>query len=82
MVKDVVQGKSRDEIRAKVRELTRREYEIQNEKEVFEFISFLKRTQPHTVNPNSPLKLNELCHIEDWQNNELKEIISELQYAI
>ena len=81
MVKDVVRGKSRDEIRAKVRELTRREFEIQNEKEVFEFISFLKRSQPHSVNPNSPLKLNKLCHIEDWQNNELKEIISELQYA-
>jgi len=79
--KDVVQGKSGDEIRAKVRELTRREYEIQNEKEVFEFISFLKRSQLHTVNPNSPLKLNKPCHIEDWQNNELKEIISELQYA-
>ena len=48
MVKDVVRGKSRDEIRDKVRELTRREFEIQNEKEVFEFISFLKRSQPYS----------------------------------
>jgi SAM-dependent methyltransferase len=70
IVKDVIQGKSRDEIRAKVRELTTRDY-----------ISFLKRTQPYSVNPSSPLKLNKLCHIEDWQNNELKEVISELQYA-
>ncbi len=81
IVKDVIEGKSREEIRAKVRELTRKEYEIKSEKEVSDFISFLKRTQPHSVNPNSPLKLNKLCHIEDWQNSELREIISELQYA-
>lgn len=81
IVKDIIQGKSRDQIRAKVREITNREYEIQSEKEVSDFISFLKRTQPHTVNPNNPLKLNKLCHIEDWQNSELREIISELQYA-
>ena len=81
IVKDVIQGKSRDEIRAKVRELTTREYEIECEKEVFDYISFLKRTQPYSVNPNSPLKLNKLCHVEDWQNNELSQIITELQYA-
>lgn len=81
IIKDVIQGKSRDEIRAKVRKLTAREYEIECEKEVFDYISFLKRTQPYSSNPNSSLKLNKLCHIEDWQNNELKEIISELQYA-
>jgi SAM-dependent methyltransferase len=41
----------------------------------------LKRTQPYSVNPNSPLKLNKLCHVEDWQNNELSQIITKLQYA-
>lgn len=81
IVKDVIQGKSRDEIRAKVRELTTREYEIECEKEAFDYISFLKRTQPYSVNPNSSLKLNKLCHVEDWQNNELSQIITELQYA-
>jgi SAM-dependent methyltransferase len=81
IVKDVIQGKSRDEIRAKVRELTTREYEIECEKEVFDYISFLKLTQPYSSNPNSSLKLNKLCHIEDWQNNELSQIITELQYA-
>jgi SAM-dependent methyltransferase len=81
IVKAIIQGKSRDEIRAKVRELTKREFEIQNEKEVFDYISFLKRTQPYSVNPNSSLKLNKLCHLEDWQNNELSQIITELQYA-
>jgi SAM-dependent methyltransferase len=83
IIKDVIQGKSRDEIRAKVRKLTAREYEIECEKEVFDYISFLKRTQPYSSssNPNSSLKLNKLCHIEDWQNSELKEIISELHYA-
>jgi SAM-dependent methyltransferase len=81
ILKDVIQGKSRDEIRSKVRALTTREYERQCEKEVFDFISFLKRTQPFSVNSDSRLKLNKLCHVEDWQNNELGEIISELQYA-
>jgi hypothetical protein len=41
----------------------------------------LKLTQPYSSNPNSSLKLNKLCHIEDWQNNELSQIITELQYA-
>jgi SAM-dependent methyltransferase len=81
IVKDVIQGKNREEIRAKVRELTTREYEIECEKVVFDYVSFLKRTQPYSSNPNSPLKLNKLCHVEDWQNDELRQIITELQSA-
>lgn len=81
IVKYVFQGKSKDEIRDKVKELTSSKHDIKCQKEVSDFISFLKRTQPHSVNPHNPLKLNKLCHIEDWQNSELREIISELQYA-
>jgi SAM-dependent methyltransferase len=81
IAKYIVQGKSRDDIRTKVRELTKVKYQIQSEKEVLDFVSFLKRTQPHCMIPNNPPKLNKLCYIEDWQNSEVKEIISELQYA-
>jgi hypothetical protein len=42
----------------------------------------LKQTQPYGINPNKPVKLNKLCFVEDFLNNELKEIISELNVAI
>ena len=42
----------------------------------------MKQTQPYSINPNDPVKLKKLCCVEDFLNNELKEIISELNIAI
>ncbi len=81
IIKDILQGHSREEIRDKVRKLEENLQQRQAEKEVRNFIIHLKQNTPYHINPNNSPKLNRLCCIEDWQNNEIKEIISELQYA-
>jgi SAM-dependent methyltransferase len=51
-----------------------------DEKEAFEFTSYLKRTSPHhIINPNDQSKLNRLCYVEDWENSEIKKALTELQ---
>jgi SAM-dependent methyltransferase len=51
-----------------------------DEKEAFEFTSYLKRTSHHhVINPNDQSKLNRLCYVEDWENSEIKKALTELQ---
>ena len=76
LIKDILEGRSREEIRAKVRKLN----DVHAEKEALNFISYLKKKYPYNIiNPNDRPKLNRLCYVEDWENSEIKEIISELQ---
>ena len=77
ILKDVIQGKNSEEIRAKVRSLDVKGRGLG--KEIPEFISHLKRASPHHVNPNDKLKLNRLCFVEDLENSEVREILSSLQ---
>lgn len=76
-MKDIIQGKSRQEIRAKVKQLDLERLE----KEALDFIDHLKQTSPYHVDPNDKAKLNRLCYIEDWENKEIIEALSELQHA-
>jgi SAM-dependent methyltransferase len=75
ILKDVIEGKSSEEIRAKVVMLRGKGLG----KEVPKFISHLKRTSPYYVNPSDKLKLNRLCYVEDLENSEIMQIISSLQ---
>src|ERR687892_2244215 len=79
ILKDFLAGKGSQEIRDKIQELDRAEAEKRAEKEVFEFIKQLKRSSADQKNSTEKLKLNKLCYIEDWQNDELRQVISELQ---
>jgi SAM-dependent methyltransferase len=79
ILKDFLAGKSSQEIRYRVRELDQLEAEKHYEKEVFEFIEQLKKSSAYQINSTEKLKLNKLCCIEDWQNDELRQIISGLQ---
>ena len=81
IIKDIFQGRSREDIRAKVRKLEENQQQKQEEKEVRNFILHLKQNLPYHVNPNNSLKLNRLCYIEDWKKIEIKNIIYELQKA-
>ncbi|HEY9388133.1 MAG TPA: class I SAM-dependent methyltransferase [Nitrososphaeraceae archaeon] len=77
ILRDVIEGKSSEEIQAKVRSL-----DVGGKglgKQVPKFISHLKRTSPYHVNPNDKLKLNRLCYVEDSENSEIMEILSSLQ---
>ena len=50
-----------------------------DEKESNEFISYLKKTSPYQGNQNEKSKLNRLCYVEDWQEIEIRDTLSELQ---
>ena len=75
ILKEVIEGKSSEEIRARVISLRGKGLG----KEVPKFISHLKRTSPYYINPNDKPKLNRLCYVEDLENNEIMEILSSLQ---
>jgi SAM-dependent methyltransferase len=43
-----------------------------------DYIRQLKKTQPYSINPAGKIKLNKLCCIEDWQNEEIKNTLHSL----
>ena len=47
--------------------------------EARQFISYLKQSFPYESNAFQRLKLNRLCSLEDWNNDEIRQILSELQ---
>jgi SAM-dependent methyltransferase len=77
ILKDVIEGKSSEEIRAKVRSLDKMGRGLG--KEVPKFILQLKTTSPYHINSNDKPKLNRLCYVEDLQNSEIMETLSSLQ---
>jgi SAM-dependent methyltransferase len=68
LIKDIFKG---EDIEGKCRLL--------DDKKVFDFISHLKQTCPFYNNPTDNTKINRLCYIEDWSNNEIINALSELQ---
>jgi SAM-dependent methyltransferase len=80
IIKDIVQGKGSSEIRSKVRLLDEKLAQRQGEKETLDFVSYLKNNSPYNItDPNCQPKLNRLCYVEDWENSEIKEALTELQ---
>lgn len=79
LVRDVVAGKTRDEIRAKIRTLDENDHEKRLEGQCAQFISELKKSLPSGSAGRKDLRLNKLCCVEDWENPELKELVSQLQ---
>lgn len=83
ILKDLVQAKSPEEIRTKLKILKERQIKLQNEKEINNYINHLKRSSPpFFIDKNNNPMLNRLCYIEDWNHIEVKKIINELQNPI
>ena len=78
-IKDIIQARDREYIRVKIRELEQRRAELRNKKDIYNFISRLKKRSPYSIDPNQKTKLNRLCYLEDWENSEITQTISELQ---
>jgi SAM-dependent methyltransferase len=70
---DVFAGRDWQKIEEKMHSL--------DEKEVFEFIAMTKRkcTSQPIVDTGATLNLNKLCHVEDFQNKELRQALMEIQ---
>src|ERR687890_547814 len=71
LIKDIFRAKKWDYIEDKATRL--------DEEETFDFISHLKQTSPYYINPNDEPKLNRLCYVEDWKNQEIRETLCQLQ---
>ena len=78
ILKNIIKGKSRDEIRTEANRLAQQQILQQYKQESRKFISSLKKTSYNTSINYKP-NLNRLCYIEDWNNSEVKKIIMELQ---
>jgi SAM-dependent methyltransferase len=76
--KNIIQGKSRDEIRTEANRLAQQQIVQQYKQESRKDISSLKKTS-YSTGINYKPNLNRLCYIEDWNNDEFKKIIDELQ---
>ena len=81
IIRDLLSGKSRSEIRKKIHQLDERARKSAEDSEVRSFITRQKQVSYNSYqpNPNGRIKLNKLCCIEDWENQEVKEIIPKLQ---
>ena len=81
IIGDLLRGKSRSEIRMKIHQLDERARKSAEDSEVRSFITRQKQVSYNTyqADPNGKMRLNKLCCIEDWENQEVKEIIPKLQ---
>ncbi len=81
IIKDLLWGKSRSEIRTKIHQLDERARKSAEDSEVQSFIKRLNQVSNNSyrVDPNGRMRLNKLCCIEDWENYEVREIIPKLQ---
>jgi SAM-dependent methyltransferase len=81
IIKDLLSGKSKSEIRMKIQQLDERARKNAEDLEVYSFITKQKQVfdNSYPVDPNATIKLNKLCCIEDWDNNEVKQIIPKFQ---
>ncbi len=81
IIRDLLSGKNRSEIRMKIHQLDERARKSAEDSEVRSFITRLKQISynSYRVDPNGRMRLNKLCCIEDWENHQVKEIIPKLQ---
>jgi SAM-dependent methyltransferase len=81
IIMDLLSGKSRSEIRTKLRQLDQIAHKKADDAEIRSFIGRLKQASSYSyrTDPNGRIRLNKLCCIEDWKNHEVKDIISKLQ---
>jgi SAM-dependent methyltransferase len=81
IIMDLLSGKSRSEIRTKIRQLDQIAHKKADDAEVRSFIGRLNQASSYSyrIDPNRRISLNKICCIEDWENHEVKDIISKLQ---
>ena len=70
IIKSIIYGKRLDEIRADLDQV--------DNYETMKFISYMKQNFPYSINSSNKPNLNRLCSLEDWNNEEIRQIFSEL----
>ena len=78
-------GKQKDQLRRLSQEMDRQKINDKERDEINKFISHMRENpiSYNDINPsNTDIKLNRLCSIEDWQNNQISKAILELQQVV
>ena len=71
IIKSIIYGKRLDEIRADLNKV--------DNYETMKFISYIKQNIPYFIDSSNRPKFNRLCSLEDWNNDEIRQTISELR---
>jgi SAM-dependent methyltransferase len=74
IIKSIIYRKKLSQIRSEIRSNL-------NKNQVYEtmrFISYMKQNFPYSINSSNTPKLNRLCSLEDWNNDEIRQTFSEL----
>ena len=70
IIKSILYRKNLIEIRSDLQKI--------GDHEAKKFISYMKQNFPYYINSSETPKLNRLCSLEDWDNDEIRQILSEL----
>jgi SAM-dependent methyltransferase len=70
IIKSILYRKNLIEIRSDLQKI--------GDHEAKKFISYMKQNFPYSINSSETPKLNRLCSLEDWDNDEIRQILSEL----
>ena len=70
IIKSIIYRKNLYEIRSDLAKIG--DYETKK------YLSNMKQNFPYSINSFNPPKLNRLCTLEDWNNDEIRQILSEL----
>jgi SAM-dependent methyltransferase len=71
IIKSLIYRKKLNEIRTEIDKI--------DKYKSMKLLSYLKQTFPYTIDSSQTPKLNRLCYLEDWNNEEFRLILSELQ---
>ena len=70
ILKSIISRKKLNEIRSEIDKI--------DKSKSMKLLSYLKQTFPYTIDPSQKPKLNRLCSLEDWDNDEVRKTLSEL----
>ena len=78
IIKSNIYRKRLDEIRAEIRAEKLANLDKIDYDETSKFITYMKQNNPYSLNSSTTAKLKRLCSLEDWDNDEIRQTISEL----
>jgi SAM-dependent methyltransferase len=78
IIKSIICRKSLDQIRSEILAKRIAELDQVDKHKTMKFISYTKQNIPYSINPFNSPKLNRLCSLEDWNNDEIRQTLSEL----
>jgi SAM-dependent methyltransferase len=70
IIKTIIKQKKLNEIRCEIDKIDKHKS--------MKLLSYWKQRFPYTIDTSQKIKLNRLCYLEDWENDEIRQSLSEL----